>query len=97
MASLGRKFTIIIVSAILAFLILLVGQSAWGLLLVLNFKTNPRAVPWSVAVMAVVLYLMWEYLGGRWCLDQLEKDDPIPCQHNNRQNPANEGNPKNLR
>ena len=66
MASPGRKFTVIIVSAILAFLILLVGQSAWSLLLVLNFKTNPRAVPWSVAVMAVVLYLMWEYLGGRW-------------------------------
>ena len=66
MASLGRKFTVTFVSAILAFLILLVGQSAWGLLLVLNFKTNPRAIPWSVAVMAVVLYLMWEYLGGRW-------------------------------
>ena len=66
MASLGRKFTVIIVSAIFAFLILLVGQSAWGLLLALNFKTNPRAVPWSVAVMAVVLCLMWEYLGGSW-------------------------------
>lgn len=66
MASLRRKFTVILVSAILAFLILLVGQSAWGLLLVLNFKTNPRAVPWSVAAMAVVLYGMWEYLGGRW-------------------------------
>src|SRR5215469_18548131 len=66
MASLGRKFNVIIVSAIFAFLILLVGQSAWGLLLALNFKTNPRAVPWSVAVMAVVLCLMWEYLGGRW-------------------------------
>ena len=66
MASLGRKFNVIIVSAIFAFLILLVGQSAWGLLLALNFKTNPRAVPWSVAVMAVVLCLMWEYLGGSW-------------------------------
>jgi membrane protease YdiL (CAAX protease family) len=66
MALLGRKFNVIIVSAILAFVILLVGQSAWGLLLALNFKTNPRAIPWSVAVMAVVLYLMWEYLGGRW-------------------------------
>ena len=66
MASLGRKFTVIVVSALLAFLILLVGQSAWGLLLALNFKTNPRAVPWSVAVMAVFLYVMWEYLGGRW-------------------------------
>ena len=66
MASLGRKFNVILVSAILAFVILLVGQSAWGLLLALNFKTNPRAIPWSVAVMAVVLYLMWEYLGGRW-------------------------------
>jgi membrane protease YdiL (CAAX protease family) len=66
MASLARKFTVIIVSAISAFLILLVGQSVWGLLLALNFKTNPQAVPWSVAGMVVVLYLMWEYLGGRW-------------------------------
>jgi membrane protease YdiL (CAAX protease family) len=66
MASLGRRFNVIVVSAILAFVILLVGQSAWSLLLALNFKTNPQAIPWSVAVMAVVLYLMWQYLGGRW-------------------------------
>ena len=66
MASLRRKFTAIIVSAILGFLILLVGQSIWGLLLAMNFKTNTRAVPWSVAVMAIVLYLMWQYLGGKW-------------------------------
>jgi membrane protease YdiL (CAAX protease family) len=53
-------------SAIIAFLILFVGQTIWGMLLAANFRNSTRAVPWSVAAMAVVLWLLWQYLGGRW-------------------------------
>jgi membrane protease YdiL (CAAX protease family) len=52
-------------SAILAFFILGFGQGVWGTLLVTNLKTHP-AIPWAVPVMAVVLWLMWKYLGGSW-------------------------------
>lgn len=60
----GRIWTITW-SAILAFLILAFGQGVWGALLFGNLATTP-AIPWSVAVMAVVLWLMWQYLGGKW-------------------------------
>lgn len=53
-------------SALVAFLILFVGQTIWGLLLSANFKNSPRTAPWSVATMTVVLWLFWQYLGGRW-------------------------------
>ncbi len=49
------------------FLALLVAGFAsvvWGILLVANLRSSP-AIPWSVAVMAVVLWLLWQYLGGR--------------------------------
>jgi len=52
-------------SAMLSFLILGFGQGVWGALLVGSLKTNP-AIPWAVPVMAVVLWLMWKYLGGSW-------------------------------
>ncbi|HEY6306351.1 MAG TPA: CPBP family intramembrane glutamic endopeptidase, partial [Candidatus Angelobacter sp.] len=34
-------------------------------LLFTNLRVSPR-IPWSAAVMAVVLWVMWQYLGGRW-------------------------------
>lgn len=37
----------------------------WTALLTANLTVSP-AIPWSVAVMALVLWLMWLYLGGRW-------------------------------
>jgi len=52
-------------SAILAFVILALGQGVWGALLVANLRTT-TAVPWAVAVMPIVLWLMWRYLGGKW-------------------------------
>jgi membrane protease YdiL (CAAX protease family) len=51
-------------SAVLAFLILVVGQGAWTALLAANFGKSSSALPWSAAAMAVVLWLMWNYLGG---------------------------------
>ncbi|HKV79614.1 MAG TPA: type II CAAX endopeptidase family protein [Candidatus Sulfotelmatobacter sp.] len=61
-----RRFYAVLWSALIAFLILVLGQTIWGSLLVANFRSSPRAVPWSVAVMGVVLWLLWQYLGGRW-------------------------------
>jgi len=61
-----RRFLAVLWSALLAFVILFVGQAIWGLLLSTNFKNSPLTAPWSVAVMALVLWLFWQYLGGRW-------------------------------
>src|SRR6266403_2666728 len=52
-------------SAVLAFVILAFGQGVWGALLIYNLRTTPAA-PWAVPTMAVVLWLMWRYLGGKW-------------------------------
>jgi len=49
----------------LAFLILAFGQGVWGALVVSNLRTSP-AIPWAVPVMAILLWLMWLYLGGKW-------------------------------
>lgn len=63
--SFPAKLLMVVWAAVLSFLILGFGQGVWGALLVTNLKTNP-AKPWAVPVMALVLWLMWKYLGGRW-------------------------------
>jgi membrane protease YdiL (CAAX protease family) len=74
MPSLAQKTAAVLVSAVLAFFILMAGQIPWSVLLALNFRNRTSAVPWSVAVMAVVLWLMWQYLGGRgWPRSTSEK------------------------
>jgi hypothetical protein len=35
------------------------------MLLFKNFKSGP-VVPWSVAVMTVILWVVWQCLGGKW-------------------------------
>jgi membrane protease YdiL (CAAX protease family) len=65
MPSLSRRIFAIVWSATLAFLILAFGQGVWAALFIPNLKTNP-GIPWAVAVMALVLWLMWQYLGGKW-------------------------------
>lgn len=52
-------------AAILGIVIALFGQGVWSALIAANLATTP-AIPWAVAVMAVVLWLIWQYLGGRW-------------------------------
>lgn len=51
-------------AAILAFLILELGQGVWAALLIANLRRRP-AVPWAVAVMSPILWLMWQYLSGK--------------------------------
>lgn len=52
-------------SALLAFLVGGFFSLTWGALIIVNAITTP-AVPWSVAVMAIVLVVALLYLGGRW-------------------------------
>jgi len=49
---------------LLAFAITVLAGSIWSALLVANLRSSP-AVPWSVPVMALLLWLMWSYLGGK--------------------------------
>jgi membrane protease YdiL (CAAX protease family) len=65
MPSLLRRLVAIVWSAILAFVILAFGQGVWAALFISNLKTSPQ-IPWAVVVMAVVLWVMWKYLGGKW-------------------------------
>jgi membrane protease YdiL (CAAX protease family) len=53
------------VSALLTLLVAGFFSLVWGSLIVGNAITTP-AVPWSVAVMAIVLVVALLYLGGRW-------------------------------
>jgi membrane protease YdiL (CAAX protease family) len=55
----------VIWSGVLALALALFGGGIWSLLLAINIASSP-AVPWSVVVMAFLLWLVWQYLGGRW-------------------------------
>jgi membrane protease YdiL (CAAX protease family) len=52
-------------AAILGIFIALFGQGVWSALIAANLATTP-AIPWAVGVMAVVLWLIWQYLNGRF-------------------------------
>lgn len=52
-------------AAVLGVIIALSGQGVWSALIGANLATTP-AIPWAVGAMAVVLWLIWQYLGGRW-------------------------------
>ncbi len=65
MRSVASRILNVAWSAILAFLILAFGQGVWSALVVSNLRTSPT-IPWAVPVMAVLLWLMWQYLGGKW-------------------------------
>ncbi len=65
MRSLAGRIMTVAWAAILGIFIAMFGQGIWSALLVINLKTTP-SIPWAVAVMIVLLWLMWQYLGGRW-------------------------------
>jgi membrane protease YdiL (CAAX protease family) len=65
MGTASRRSLAVLWSAVLAFVILAFVQGVWGALLVGNLATTP-AIPWAAPAMALVLWLMWQYLGGRW-------------------------------
>lgn len=49
---------------LLAFAITVLAGGIWSALIVANLRSSP-AIPWSVPVMAILLWLMWSYLGGK--------------------------------
>lgn len=54
----------IIVRAVLIGILVNLLALPWPILAGTNFRLFPR-IPWSVAVMAIYLWLCWQYLGGR--------------------------------
>lgn len=65
MHPLYRRILTVFWFAIVALVITAYGQGIWGVLVVSNLRTSPK-IPWAVGVMAILLWLMWQYLGGRW-------------------------------
>jgi len=61
----GQRLLSVLWAGLVALVIQLVGQFMWGTMLFVNLRVTPQ-VPWAVAVMAVVLWVMWQYLSGRW-------------------------------
>ena len=60
----GRALWLVVV-AVLALVLTTFVQGLWAALLVANLRMTP-AVPWSVVAMAVLLWILWQYAGGRW-------------------------------
>jgi membrane protease YdiL (CAAX protease family) len=50
---------------VLAFVLTTFVSAVWSVLLVTNLQESPE-IPWAVAVMALLLWIMWQYAGGRW-------------------------------
>jgi membrane protease YdiL (CAAX protease family) len=61
MRSFSRRVMAVAWAGILGFLIIVFGAGIWAALV----NVSP-AVPWAVPVMALVLWLMWQYLGGSY-------------------------------
>jgi membrane protease YdiL (CAAX protease family) len=63
--SLPGKLLTVAWSAFLGFVILVFGAGVWTALVTAHLTITP-AIPWAVSLMALVLWLMWKYLGGSW-------------------------------
>jgi membrane protease YdiL (CAAX protease family) len=60
---LSRRFVVIVGFGALALVLTAVVGGIWTALLTVNLATSP-AIPWAVAVMGLLLWLLWSYLGG---------------------------------
>ena len=65
MHSLSSRLMSVAWFVLLTSLIAAFGTGVWTALITSNLATSP-AIPWAVAVMAIILWLMWQYLDGRW-------------------------------
>ena len=65
MPSFYRRLLSVFWFGLAALVITAYGQGVWGALVVINLRISP-GIPWAVGVMALFLWLMWQYLGGRW-------------------------------
>lgn len=64
MQSLAKRAGLIGLATLTAFAIVLVGQTLWGVMAMVNVKLTP-AIPWSAAVMPFVLAALVAFLAGR--------------------------------
>ena len=53
----------VVPAGIVAFVIALVLQAVWSALIVANLGTSPATL-WCTPVMAVIVWLAWQYLGA---------------------------------
>ena len=58
-----RRLALVVGFALLAFVLTAVAGGVSTALLAANLEPSP-AIPWAVVVMAVLLWLLWRYLGG---------------------------------
>jgi hypothetical protein len=65
MHALFSRVPAVVWTGILAFVLTVSAGAVWTVLLISNVATSP-AISWAVAVMALLLWLMWQYLGGTW-------------------------------
>jgi membrane protease YdiL (CAAX protease family) len=61
---LGRLISLV-AFCVVALAATLTVQVVWSGILTTNLKVSP-AIPWSVAVMALLLWAIWRYFGGAW-------------------------------
>lgn len=64
MRSFTGRILAVVWAGFLGFLIIMFGAGVWAALVAANLGAGP-AVPWAVPVMALVLWLMWQYLAGK--------------------------------
>jgi membrane protease YdiL (CAAX protease family) len=86
MRFLCRPIMTVVGTGFLALLITMLAGGVWTSLLVANLATSP-AIPWAVVAMALLLWLLWQYLGGRWwpsstsaVRHRLRRTDPVSFQ-----------------
>lgn len=65
MRTLAQRAVAVLWAAVLALVLAGFASVTWGGLLVANLTLSP-AIPWSIVVMAIILWLFWRYLGGAW-------------------------------
>jgi membrane protease YdiL (CAAX protease family) len=65
MHALFSRVPAVVWTGIFALVLTVSAGAIWTVLLISNNATSP-AIPWAVAVMALLLWLMWQYLGGSW-------------------------------
>lgn len=52
-------------SIVLGFIILELGTKIWSILALSNIRLSPK-IPWSILIMSIVLWFIWNYLDGKW-------------------------------
>lgn len=63
--SIVSRFLWLFGAGVLTLVLTTFASGLWAALLLLNLRTSP-AIPWATVAMAVALWIMWQYAGGRW-------------------------------